>query len=443
MVSTWGALRTRANGAPPNLFFPPAPVEEPAPRPAPAPEQLIRSAIHRRAVEAAIWGMPVVRFDQMYQEMVRKLKGGGFNQILYWPRLPDWKNQTPMPDPGAILLVPFFNTKGGPLVLEMPPADDGLLHGSILNRWQSPVADVGPGGLDRGAGGKYLILPPGHDDAQTPPGYYPVACDSHLAYAPIWSVPESDGAADVEQAAAQARRIKLYPLSRAGDPPATVFLDAGDVVFDSTLRYDFGFFESLQRMVDAEPWAERDRAMIDALKTIGIERGKPFKPSAEAREILGEAIREARAWLDLNYCLTPSCYERGHWFLPAGHEPHYCLMSISDREAKPLESGGQYWLRVPAQAPAQSWSMTVYDRASHAFIRETPWVSRSSRSEGLQWNDDGSCDIYFGAAAPEGRQANWITAAGAERFEVMARFYAPEAALFDKSWRLPDIERIG
>ena len=38
--------------------------------------------------------MPVVNFDLMYQEMVRKVKGD-FNQILYWSRLLDWKNQTP------------------------------------------------------------------------------------------------------------------------------------------------------------------------------------------------------------------------------------------------------------------------------------------------------------------------------------------------------------
>ena len=37
-------------------------------------------------------------------------------------------------------------------------------------------------------------------------------------------------------------------------------------------------------MVQAEPWLERDKAMIDPLKTIGIERGKPFAPSAKTTE---------------------------------------------------------------------------------------------------------------------------------------------------------------
>src|SRR5262249_45605395 len=83
--------------------------------------ELTRRAIERRAVEAVIWGMPAVNFDLMYQAMVRETQGA-YNQIVYWSRLPDWKNQTLTPNPDAIYLMPFFNTKdAGPVVLEIPP----------------------------------------------------------------------------------------------------------------------------------------------------------------------------------------------------------------------------------------------------------------------------------------------------------------------------------
>ena len=92
--------------------------------------------------------------------MVNKVKGG-FNQVLYWSRLLDWKNQTLTPNPDVIYQMPFFNTKGvGPVVLEIPPADDGLINGSIMNYWQAAIEDVGPGGVDKGKGSKYLFLPP-------------------------------------------------------------------------------------------------------------------------------------------------------------------------------------------------------------------------------------------------------------------------------------------
>ena len=56
--------------------------------------------MHRRAVEAVIWGMPAVNYDLMYQAMVRE-GHGAFNQIAYWSRLPDWEIQTLTPNPDA------------------------------------------------------------------------------------------------------------------------------------------------------------------------------------------------------------------------------------------------------------------------------------------------------------------------------------------------------
>jgi hypothetical protein len=58
---------------------------------------LVERAIHRRAVEAAIWGIPAVNGDLMFQAF-RNI-GGDFNQICYWSGLLDWKNQTLTPTP--------------------------------------------------------------------------------------------------------------------------------------------------------------------------------------------------------------------------------------------------------------------------------------------------------------------------------------------------------
>ena len=126
------------------------------------PAELAERTVHRRAVEAVIWGMPAVNYDLMYQAMVAS-RGEGSNQIVYWSRLPDWKNQTLTPNPDSIYLMPFINTgMSGPMVLEIPPADEGSITGSIMDCWQAALEDVGPAGVDKGKGGKYLILPPGY-----------------------------------------------------------------------------------------------------------------------------------------------------------------------------------------------------------------------------------------------------------------------------------------
>ena len=443
-----------------------------------SPTDLAERAVQRRAVEAAIWGMPAVNYQLMVDEMARKV-GGRFNQVLYWSRLLDWRNQTLTPNPDVIYLMPFFSTKdAGPVVLEIPPADDGVFNGSIMNYWQSAIEDVGPGGVDKGKGGKYLFMPPDYKD-KAPAGYIAMPSDTYQGYALLRSVLKSGSDADVAKALAYSKRIKLYPLSQAAASPTTTFVDASEVVFDSTIPYDLRFYEALDRIVQAEPWLERDKAMIDPLKTIGIERGKPFRPDGQTKAILEDAIQEAHAWLDAKIDTLAPFYQDRRWFFPITEEMHqnvmsfwrtpdsfpidirgcayslaffsakhlgesqYYLLTTKSADGNHLDGNAHYRLNVPANAPVtQYWSMTVYNRATHSFIRNAKWVGRSSQTPGLKKNPDGSAEIFFGPSAPAGGESNWVPTDPQGRFEVLARFYGPQKALFDKTtWKLSDIER--
>jgi hypothetical protein len=57
-------------------------------------------------------------------------------------------------------------------------------------------------------------------------------------------------------------------------------------------------------------------------------------------------------------------------------------------------------------------------------------------------NGDGSVDIYFGPKAPSGQEANWIPTSPGEPWFTMFRFYGQEKSLFEKTWKLSDIERL-
>jgi hypothetical protein len=448
--------------------------------PGATPGELAQRALHRRAVEAVVWGMPAVNFDLMYQAMVRETKGA-FNQVVYWSRLPDWKNQTLTPNPDAIYLMPFIDTADvGPVVLEIPPADEGSITGTIMDGWQAALEDVGPAGVDAGQGGKYLVLPPGFE-GDVPAGYVALRSDTYQGYALLRSILRGGNHADIEQAVAYGKRVKVYPLDQAAEPPPTVFTDAIDVVFDATIPYDLRFFQALNRFVQREPWLPRDRAMIDQLKSIGIERGKLFDPDAGTQDILVDAAAEARAWLEAQYdaAYTPAYYEGRQWALPVSQDViegqatlfakpdvypvdrrglsfsfaffsakhlgagQFYLMTIRDADGQRLDGGVSYRLTVPANAPVtQYWSATVYDRSTHALIRDMQRSSRSSQNIELQKNGDGSIDIYFGPNAPVTRESNWIPTDADGHFEVLFRFYGPTRPLFDKTWILPDLEKV-
>jgi hypothetical protein len=184
-----------------------------------SPGELVRRTIERRAVEVVIWGMPAVNLELMLQAMIGSANGKP-NQIVYWSRLPDWKNQTLTPNPDVIYLMPFFNTKdAGPMVLEIPPADDGVINGTIMDVWQVPLEDVGPAGVDKGKGGKYLILPPGHQGA-APDGYIALPSANYQGYALLRSILSSGSDADVAKAVAYAKRIKTLSAIASGQRAA-------------------------------------------------------------------------------------------------------------------------------------------------------------------------------------------------------------------------------
>jgi hypothetical protein len=439
-----------------------------------------RRTVERRAAEAVIWGMPAVNYDLMLQEMLTKTNGK-VGQAIYWGRPLDWHNQTLTPNPDALYFMVFFNTKDGPVVLDVPPGDsNGSFNANIVTVWQMPLEDAGLLGVDKGKGGKYVILPPGYKE--TPPaGYIPLQSDTFGGYMLFRSNLKSHSDADVQKSIAYGKQMKIYPLSQAANPPATVFTDVKEIDFDSTIRYDASFFEHLDRIVQNEPWIDRDRAMIDPLRSLGIEKGKPFSPSDSSKALLTSAVREAGALLEAKYDagLPPFFSDTSRWTYPApldlvksmsgafalpneyptdsrglaysyayvgikhlGAGQFYSI-SLRDKDGDGFDGARTYRLNVPPNVPVeQYWSVTAYDRQTHALIKNMPRASRSSQISELQKNADGSIDIYFGPKPPTGKEANWVPTDRARKFELMTRFYAPKKEFFDKVWKLPDVEKM-
>src|SRR5262245_11521198 len=132
-------------------------------------------------------------------------------------------------------------------------------------------------------------------------------------------------------------------------------------------------------------------------------------------------------------------------FFTAKHlgEGQFYLMTVKDKDGRNIDGAGSYRVTVPANAPvSQYWSATVYDRATHALIRDLPRSGRGSQSPGLQRNDDGSVDIYFGSDVLRGKEQNWVPARAGGEFEILFRFYGPTKPLFDKTWKLPDVDKL-
>jgi Protein of unknown function (DUF1214) len=88
------------------------------------------------------------------------------------------------------------------------------------------------------------------------------------------------------------------------------------------------------------------------------------------------------------------------------------------------------------------WSVTVYSLETSSFFRNAPNLTLGSLDKGLTKNADGSVDIYFGPKPPAGKESNWLYTQAGQKWFPWFRVYGPEKAILDRSWKLPDIERV-
>jgi hypothetical protein len=441
------------------------------------PEDLNRQTLQRRAIDATIWGMPIVSVNAMRQAFFRDAKAN-YNDIVFWSKPSDWKNQTTTPNTSTRYVYFNFNTKDGPVVAEIPPALEAGLFGSLLDAWQVPLVDVGPRGEDQGKGGKYLLLPPDFK-GETPTGYIIVRPQTYNGFALFRAIPKSSSEADVSNAIALVKKMRLYPLAKDANPPEQRFVDMAGKLFDGIVRFDESFYASLAQMINEEPVLAQDRAMMGLLLPLGIEKGKEFKPDNAMQRLMTTSARDAHVWLmnGLVTYITPH-WPDSSWAVPAApiaaetafsfERPNYLdvdarglgyfsfyappkklgaaifyVGTFKDAKGDLLRGEESYKLHVPPNVPAQQlWELTLYDRETCAFIRDMPRAGLDSNDQNTQKNADGSVDIYIGPKPPPGKEANWIQTASGRGWFPYFRFFGPEKPILEKAWKLPDIEKV-
>lgn len=185
----------------------------------------------------------------------------------------------------------YTDLRGGPVVLEVPASTaKSSLYGQVVDHWQITIADVGPAGVDKGKGGKYLFLPPGYAGA-IPEGYVPIKSGSNRIGFAFRSV-RRPGATN-EDAYNYTKLLRMYPLAVAANPLQQTFVDPIDMIVPTLPRYDIGVLEDIKEMIDAEPVLERDKVMMGMLATIGVEKGKSFNPDPKLKPALERGVRDA------------------------------------------------------------------------------------------------------------------------------------------------------
>ena len=445
------------------------------------PKQSLKERLtYSRAVESIIWSMPLMNFKAM-RDGHKEDGGVGYNVVAYNSKVQDWRLQITTPNNTTPYVMAFWNVEDGPVVIEIPPTEEGVgLFGVIMDSWQRPLEDVGAKGKDQGLGGKYLIMPPNYRGSLPIEGYIPLHQKTNLGYFLLRPIIADSSEENLKRAEAFVKRIQIYPLAEADNPPKTKHVDTYGKHINALPEFDASFFEDFHKIIQEEIVEEKDLAMMGLLDAIGIRKGAPYDPDQEMKEVFDAAAKETLQYLiglfhnvantrfyeDRTWTtITPpgrqeteyswvfptyiSLENRGAYFQPIyssvknfGAATWY-LSNAKDKDGNWLEGGKTYKFTVPANAPVKNfWSVIAYDLETGAFIPEMERDGIASSTKGLQVNADGSVDVYFGPKAPKGKESNYVPTADGKKFFLLFRFYGPEPAVFDKSWKLNDFELI-
>jgi len=422
----------------------------------------------QRAVQAYIWSIPIVSMAQWQYAHTQQL-GAKNGQIMFVESYDDkvggltYNATTPY-------ALPFIDLADGPWVVVMP---EGEVRGAAHDMWQIGIEQLTEPG-------KYLFVGPGQHvpEGAKDEGYRILQSPTMTVMLGIRLMsPDRDVRMGVLD------EIDIYPYSERMNPKPRGFTTPNGKPWLAAHPRGMEYWERLADVLNREPVAERDRFFMAMLKELGIQKGKPFRPTERQKKILtdatlvGEAMAKANDFAkrmeDAHYVdgshwdFATVAYpdqrdeyfdqldERAAWLYEAvtndmamhgqrTGEGQVYMAAYKDKDGDWLDGGVNYVLNVPPDAPAEAfWSMTLYDVDTRCIIQNEQKIADRSSRMNLLTNSDGSVDIYLGPDKPKGDEVkNWIPTVEGKAWFPYFRLYSPKQAFLDRTWVLPDIEKV-
>lgn len=467
-------------------------------RPTSETAQLLKDELlFQRATQAYLWAMPLINTMGMYDGFKDSF-GSGYNVMAIWEKRLDAKTHITTPNSNLIYGIAFANlAETGPLVFEAPPK----LQGILLDMWQRPIpcdggrfaGDVGLPGPDGGAGGKFLLLPPGYK-GEVPEGYYVYRSGTNNVFIFLRSFYQSLD--NIQPAVDVLKQAVIYPLGKKDSAKPMEFKYASGKPHEMLPRTDFKAFQELKWLVDSEGNNLAGADGLGMLAGVGIIQGKPFAPDARTKEILNNAAKTAykmsrvigldskvgdvdlrvfkdrqwvnpvnnassrwpNAYIDLDWTDTKLGYRNvdarvwmftdyysispGMVSMTPGKGAFY-MIAFKDADGNWLDGENSYTLRLPKDIPAALfWSVTLYEAENASGLDNgQPFPSLGKLNKPAE-NADGSTELYIGPKAPAGKEGNWLATPPGRGYFAILRLYAPTEPAIDMTWKPGDIEKV-
>jgi hypothetical protein len=431
---------------------------------------------YQRAVQAYIHFVPAVGMMQWRNGHFGSLGGKAGDLIVYRTTEQKLPILTANDTTTYIITWVELSDTGGLLMYEVPP---GATGGGVIDLWQRPVSDTGMVGPDRGKGGKFLIVLKGTKVPENHGADFVITSKTNTIFIGTRILtPDPDEGQ---------RILNAHKIHGLGKESVIRTFEAPNRNWEGHQPRGLEYWKVVHQTIQLNPLEERDMATMQGLKNLGIEKGKPFAPTAAQKKILEEATLVGETWAMGNSFLKPEPVK--HWKddpksqwqfilfmqspLDQMAETHmeidsrtaYTYEAITVTEASTMnlvDAGIQYlaaykddagqWLDgaknyelvVPPDVPMLNfWSVVLYDYDTRCMIENPQGKTEVNSRQELVKNADGSVRLVFSPKKPAGvPEANWIQTNPKKGFFAYFRWYSPTKAFFDRSWKMGNITAV-
>lgn len=445
-------------------------------------KSLVDELYYQRAVHAYMTMLPALNVIGM-RDGSEKEFGAGYNVLPIWKDRMDSRCWVPTPNADVIYSMSYLDLKKtGPLVIAAPPNVIGM----FTDFFQRTITDVGAIGPDRARGGLYLLLPPGYD-GEVPKGHFAFESPTYNVLLFFRTIMKKGAhGPDPAPAVAGAEKTRVYPLfTTEKDVKPMEFPNGSGKRINMMYPTDISYFTKLKEFVDYEPVSAIDPELRGVLASIGIERGKPFEPTAKQKVLLKKAVETApkmilalrqlgrpdgrdtyytdRQWLNVWAGVTADWFQdtyldvnqRATYFQVAYSSAPAMVMrtldagskypvALRDADGELLSGSNTYKLHLPKDPPAALfWAVTLYNITDGTMTEAPQLMPSINGMNPVETNPDGSVDLYFGPTKPAGApDANWIQTVKGRDFLVALRLYGTGVEFFDQTWKPDDVVKV-
>jgi hypothetical protein len=421
-------------------------------------------------VQAFIYSYPLLHVNQfryMFGSPDSPRFSGPANQLNHSRKLASSQEATAAsPNNDTLYTLAFIDLSEQPVRMDTPEMGDRYYTVQLSDFYASNFGDIGTR-HNGGARGKYLIVGP--EWQGNIPSDITQVYRSPTPWAIVLLRILVDNQKEFEAVHMLQDKFKLKTLDGKSLPP----FDSARLPSVPEASNPAQVWSVINRELTTNPPPASDRPLVDQFAAVGIGPGQPqdislLDPAVQrgltraaktGMQIVSAAAdrigggKTLNGWsyakADVGRYGTDYLYRAGvtRMGLVANDPIEATYLSLYvDADGKPLNGSGDYKLHFTADnlPPAKAfWSVTLYDRKTYSLVDNViDRFSIGDRTDGIEYEEDGSLNIYIGQTMPvPERKANWLPAPEGD-FYLLMRIYLPEVAVAEQTWEPPALELL-